>query len=91
MTADEFNTIAWRDFVHYAWHDKDLRAAFTAATSVTLEAERPLSTIAKLVDAATGAKTDAAAAFVDWITINHWGVEHAPKKWRDEHPEAVSP
>lgn len=93
MTADDFNTLAWRDFIHYAWHDRDLRAAFMAETGVSLDAERPLTAMERLVDNATGyvPPGDAAQRFIDWITIHHWGVESAPKSWRDAHPEAVSP
>lgn len=81
MTQDEFNTLAWRDFIVYALTEPDLIAAFTAATGLTLP--NPVtSPIEKLVDQATRATERTLAAFVDWITENHWGVEYAPTAWR---------
>ncbi len=88
MSEDEFNTIAWRDFIVYAWHDKSLRRAFTKSTGVSLDAVKSTSLSDYIVG---GTPTTGLSAFVDWVTINHWGVESAPQKWRDEHPKAVSP
>ncbi len=83
MTGDEFNTLAWRDFVMFAWQQDEMRRAFTASTGVTLPSGSR-TPIEAMVDEATGAQADALAAFMRWVTVEHWGLEHAPQTYRDE-------
>jgi hypothetical protein len=76
MSLDDFNTIAWRDFILWAWNEPEMRAQFTAKTG--LEIQSVTSPINAAIDAATGANTSVAARFIVWATREHWGVEHAP-------------
>ena len=80
MTSDELNTIAWRDFLLWAWNEPEMRAQFTAKTGV--EIQSITSPINAAIDAATGANKSVAAQFIEWATCEHWGVEHAPAAYR---------
>jgi hypothetical protein len=81
VTEDDFNAIAWRDFILFAFNDSDCRKAFTEATGIQLGVDR--SPIEALVDSATGSD-GGAGAFVEWVTREHWSIEHAPKAYREE-------
>lgn len=76
MIQDDFNTIAWRDFITWAWNEPEMRAQFTAATGV--EIQSVTAPINAAIDAATGANDSRAARFIEWATRAHWGVESAP-------------
>jgi hypothetical protein len=77
---DDLNTIAWRDFLTWAWNEPEMRAQFTAKTGV--EIQSVTSPINAAIDAATGARTSIAARFIEWATREHWGVEHAPAAYQ---------
>ena len=89
LTRDEFTECAWRDFVVWAWGEPKMRTAFEHATGTKLMAPAR-NGLDAMIDAATGVHQTQAVAFVDWVTINHWGADEAPKKWRDVHQTAVS-
>ena len=90
MTEDDFNAIAWRDFVAFAWGEPGMREAFTAATSMALmPAAR--SPIEAMVDIATDAQAKALEAFIEWVTRTHWGIDHAPKAYRDTLAKRTGP
>ena len=76
MTQDDFNTIAWRDFLMWAWNEPEMRALFTAKTGIEIQAVT--APINAAIDAATGASKSLAAQFIEWATREHWGIEHAP-------------
>jgi len=76
MTLDDLNTIAWHDFLLWAWNEPDMREQFTAKTGVEIQAVT--SPINAAIDAATGAQSSVAARFIEWATREHWGIEHAP-------------
>ena len=76
MTLDDLNTIAWRDFLLWAWNEPEMRAQFTAKTGV--EIQGVTSPINAAIDAATGANASVAARFIEWATCEHWGIESAP-------------
>jgi hypothetical protein len=76
MTLDDFNTIAWRDFLVWAWNEPEMRAQFTAKIGVEIQAIA--APINAAIDAATGASKSVAARFIEWATREHWGLEHAP-------------
>jgi hypothetical protein len=76
MTLDDFNTIAWRDFLVWAWNEPEMRALFTAKTGIEIQAIT--APIDAAIDAVTGASKSVAARFIEWATREHWGVEHAP-------------
>ena len=80
MTPDDLNTIAWRDFLVWAWSEPEMLAQFTAKTG--LEARSVTSSINAAIDAATGADVSLAAQFIEWATREHWGIEHAPAAYR---------
>ena len=80
MTSDELNTIGWRDFLLWAWSEPEMRAQFTAKTGV--EIQSVTAPINAAIDAATGARDAVAARFIEWATLEHWGVEHAPAAYR---------
>lgn len=86
MSEDEFNTIAWRDFIMFAWKERGMWDAFTTATGIPHVADRPLAPIERLIDKATGADDieRIAKAFIEWVTRNHWGIEYAPKVYREQ-------
>lgn len=80
MTQDEFNTIAWRDFVMWAWTEPKMREQFTATTGLKIPAVT--TPIDAAIDAATGASKSLASQFIEWATREHWGLEHAPKAYQ---------
>jgi hypothetical protein len=80
VTPDDFNTIAWRDFLVWAWNEPEMRAQFTAKTGITIRTVS--SPIEAAVDAATGATSSVMARFIEWATREHWGLEHAPIAYR---------
>lgn len=80
MSLDEFNAIAWRDFLVWAWNEPEMRAEFTAKTGV--EIQSVTAPINAAIDAATGARGSIAARFIEWATCEHWGVDHAPAAYR---------
>lgn len=81
MTQDDFNTIAWRDFLLWAWNEPEMRALFTAKTGV--EIQTVTAPINAAIDAATGASKSLAAQFIEWATREHWGIEHAPVAYQN--------
>lgn len=88
MTVDDFNTIAWRDFLLWAWNAPEMRAQFTAKTG--LEIESVTAPINAAIDAATGAQGSVAKQFIEWATREHWGVEHAPAAYRQALADKAS-
>lgn len=57
-------------------------AAFNAETGRTYM--KPKSPIETMIDDATSKVQDDAFAFARWVTENHWGMEYAPKVFREE-------
>ena len=74
--SDEFNTMAWHDFLLWAWNEPEMRVQFTAKTGI--EIQLVTSPINAAIDAATGASKSVAATFIEWATREHWGVDAAP-------------
>ena len=77
---DDLNTIAWRDFLLWAWNEPEMRAQFAAKTGI--EIQPVTSPINAAIDAATGARESVATQFIEWATLEHWGVEHTPEAYR---------
>jgi hypothetical protein len=82
LTSEEFNQIAWRDFLLWASNEQGFIDAFNAATGRHYRARDVRPT-----DAELAADTE---AFVRWVTVHHWGVEYAPEKYRNELAAAAS-
>jgi hypothetical protein len=76
MTLDDINTIAWRDFLVWAWDQPEMRDQFTAKTGLKIQGTT--APIDAAIDAATGARKSVASRFIEWATCEHWGIEHAP-------------
>ena len=77
---DDLNTIAWRDFILWAWNEPEMRAEFAAKTGIEIQAVT--APINAAIDAATGTSSSFAAQFIEWATREHWGVEHAPAAYQ---------
>ena len=90
MTEDDFNAIAWRDFVAFAWGEPGMREAFTAATGIAImpAARTPIDA---MIDVASGSQAKTMAAFIEWVTRAHWGIDHAPKAYRDALAKRTGP
>lgn len=88
MNRDGPNEIAWRDFILFAWAQADAHAAFRGATNRPQRSMRgaPLNI---LIDRAVGGQEDDAymREFIDWVTVNHWGANYAPEKWKSRKPK----
>lgn len=80
MTSDEFNSIAWRDFITWAWNTPEMRAQFTAATGVEIHAVK--SPIEAAIDTAVGSRDSLAEQFIEWATREHWGTDSAPAAYQ---------
>ena len=82
---EEFNEMAWRDFVLFAWSQDEAHAAFRGATG---RPQRPQtgSFLNAMIDKACGVTEDDKymEEFIQWVTKNHWGENYAPKKWRNK-------
>ena len=79
-TFDDLSTIAWCDFLLWAWNEPEMRAQFAAKTGI--EIQSVTSPINAAIDAATGANKSVAAQFIEWATCEHWGIEHAPAAYQ---------
>ena len=77
---DDLNTIAWRDFLLWAWNEPEMRTQFAAKTGIEIQAVT--SPINAAIDAATGVRESVAARFIEWTTREHWGIEHAPAAYQ---------
>ena len=80
VTVDDLNTIAWRDFLLWAWNEPEMREQFATATGV--EIRSVTSPINAAIDTATGIRESVAAQFIEWATREHWGLEHAPAAYQ---------
>ncbi len=81
MTKDDFPAIMWAGFVQWAATEPDMRAAFRKDTGLVLMPS-PATPIEAMVDEATGVSGNA-AAFVEWVTREYWGLGEAPQSYRD--------
>ena len=79
---DALNTLAWRDFLTWAWNEPEMRAQFTAKTGIDIQGVT--APINAAIDAATGANASVALRFIEWATCEHWGLEHAPEAYQKE-------
>lgn len=87
LSEDDFQTLAWRDFILFAWDSPEMRAAFEKSTKLKL-LNPPVSPLEAMIDKATGASEDVASvyvqSFIAWVTVWHWGLEEAPAAYREE-------
>ena len=92
MTQDEFNEMAWRDFIFFSWSQEDAHAAFRGATGRP-QRSRTVSPLDLMIDKAVGASEDDKymTEFVDWVTKNHWGENYVPEKWKSSRQPPQHP
>jgi hypothetical protein len=74
---------AWAACILWAAQNDKLVAQFNAATGNNFG--KTLTPIERMIDKATGHKENLAEVdeFVRWVTINYWGLRHAPKAIRE--------
>lgn len=93
MTQDEFNEMAWRDFMLFCWSQEGAHAAFRGATGRP-QRSKTNSPLDLLIDKAVGGAEDDKymEEFLDWATKNHWGENFAPEKWKKlrERPHSLN-
>lgn len=77
---DKLKQIAWASFITFAVNDTDLRMAFTAATGVAFTFKVEPGTARSVIDEELKARV---THFIEWVTREHYGLEHAPKAYRD--------
>ena len=95
MDMEQFNEMAWRDFLLFAWGQEDAHAAFRGATGRPQRTSKRTggTPLDALICKAVGGQEDDAymAEFIDWVTKNHWGANYAPKKWEKLRSTSPSP
>lgn len=74
----------WPAFILWAVKNDEIRKAFTEATGFVL-LDAPRSPIEILVDKATGYCEDIMRRFVEWVTVEIYGIECAPALYREEY------
>lgn len=72
----------WPDFLLWAIGNKEIREEFTTATGLVISPAR--SPIEAMIDKATGYGADVAAWFIEWVTVEIYGIEAAPAAYRAE-------
>jgi len=85
VTPDKFGTDAWEILLGGFWaslceyliSQPEARAAFKADTGKNLDSLVNRSQLDEMIDNATGYQSEIMAAWCDWVTVNHWGVEAA--------------
>lgn len=77
---DELKQIFWASFVQWAANDPDMRAAFTKATGVTITFKVEPGTSREVIEEELRNRMH---HLVEWATREHYGLEHAPKAYRD--------
>ncbi len=84
MTEEDFMAIAWRDFILWAASEPEMRKAFREATG-KIFLPPPNSGLEAMIDEATGVQETQEtnmAAFVEWVTREHWGFDYAPAAYQ---------
>lgn len=71
----------WAGCVRWASNDAQVIARFESETGHKFRRATPIEA---LVDKAAGYHDDVLAAFVEWVTVELWGEESAPAKYREE-------
>lgn len=73
---------SWLGFIRFAFGNAEIQEQFTAATGLVLDRKRiPIEAI---VDKATDYGDHVADRFVEWITVELYGIEAAPAAYRAE-------
>ena len=78
----DYMASAWADFVRWAASQPEMIQQFNEDTGRDYRSVK--TGIESMIDRATGKLKDDTAAFVRWVTENHWGMEYAPQAYRDD-------
>jgi hypothetical protein len=85
MTRDDFQALAWADFLRFAIHSKEIRDAFARETGRRIfSAASPLEA---MIDDVAGKDGDDVMAFTIWVTRTQWGWDEAPASFRKDAEE----
>ena len=79
---DDFMAAMWGSFLRWALSEPKMVEAFERETGHTFPAA-PKSAIEAMVDEATGRMGGTMEAFVEWATVNQWGLDEAPASYRE--------
>lgn len=86
MPVEDFQAMAFASFVKWAAGEPGMVDAFNVATKRSFMV--PQLPLEAAIDRASGyaeRKTqEDAEAFLHWLAEEHWGLEHAPAKLREE-------
>lgn len=80
---DAIKQVFWASFIQWAGNDRAMQDAFTDATGIALTF-RVEQMSREEIEAQLTARMH---KFIEWATREHYGLEHAPKAYRD-HVEA---
>lgn len=82
---EEFNEMALRDFILFAWSQDEAHAAFRGATGRPQQPKTG-SFLDAMIDKACGVEVNDKyiEEFIEWVTKTHWGENFAPEKWRNK-------
>ncbi|MBS7700767.1 MULTISPECIES: hypothetical protein [unclassified Chelatococcus] len=79
--TDAPNPMAWRDFVMWAYDNDIMRHAFQRETGIML-APQDLDMLSKMIVDALGKTSDDIIAFMSWVSVRYYGLEHVPDQAR---------
>lgn len=78
---DDFMAVAWAGFVQWAAKQPDILERFEAETGMSFRP--PASGLEVMIDDATGYRNAVAERFVEWTTVEMWGLDEAPAAYRE--------
>jgi hypothetical protein len=81
MNRQGLMDIAWRDFVVWAFGQKEIISVFNKKTRNQLLCKK--SPIDFMIDEATGKTESDIEQFVFWVTKELWGMKYAPQKMKE--------
>lgn len=77
---DELKQVFWASFIQWAGSDRGFQAAYADATGEALTFKVEPGTTRDAVERELIARMH---RFVEWLTREHYGLEYAPKAYRD--------
>lgn len=77
----QFLDLAWQEFIRHARTEPDIVAQFKVETGRDLSAAS--TSFDALIDEVIGRRDDNLRAFVEWTTRIFWGIDYAPKAYRE--------
>jgi len=67
----------WISLCQYLLTEPKAREAFEKETGHNFNHLKPNSPLDAMIDQCTGRNAAVMAAWCDWVTVNHWGIESA--------------